>query len=62
VIYYHSERKTLKSLSEFDVVFTTYGVVSSEFKAKNGGSKLLFRYKWFRVVLDEAHYIKGRII
>lgn len=47
------------SLANYDVVITTYGIVSSEFV---GNSRELYRYDWFRVVLDEAHYIKGRTI
>jgi DNA repair protein RAD5 len=41
-------------------VLTTYGVVSSEFIS--GGKHSLKSYLWFRIVLDEAHYIKGRTI
>lgn len=47
------------NLANYDVVLTTYGIVSSEYA---GNSRELYRYDWFRIVLDEAHYIKGRTI
>ena len=46
-------------LSMYDIVLTTYGIVSTEFTSN---SKELYQYDWFRIVLDEAHYIKGRTI
>jgi DNA repair protein RAD5 len=53
----------VNELQNYDVVITTYGTVSHEYSkgfhvSKNG----IFRLKWGRVILDEAHYIKGRII
>jgi DNA repair protein RAD5 len=38
------------------VVITTYGVLSSDYQ--NSGK--LFQYQWKRVILDEAHTIKGK--
>lgn len=49
-----------KSLAEYDVVITTYGLLASEFSAENSeGSSGLFSVRWLRVVLDEAHTIKS---
>jgi len=56
-LYYNDMRPN--NLYDYDIVITTYGVISSEFASQK---KELFNYEWFRVVLDEAHYIKGRTI
>ncbi|CAA6663709.1 unnamed protein product [Spirodela intermedia] len=60
VHYGQSRPKDAKLLAQYDVVLTTYGVLSSEFSAENieekGG---LYSICWFRVVLDEAHTIKS---
>jgi DNA repair protein RAD5 len=45
------------------VVITTYGTISHEYSKGCHVSKTgLYRVKWERIVLDEAHYIKGRVI
>ncbi|KAK9137754.1 hypothetical protein Sjap_008348 [Stephania japonica] len=45
-------------ISQYDVVLTTYGVLTSEYK--NDPDRSIFhRVEWFRVVLDEAHTIKS---
>ncbi|KAM0677349.1 DNA repair protein rad16 [Binucleata daphniae] len=41
--------------SKYHVILTTYGTVGSEMRRKDG---LLFKTKFFRIILDEAHYIK----
>ncbi|XP_031491213.1 DNA repair protein RAD5A isoform X2 [Nymphaea colorata] len=60
VHYGQTRPKDAKFLAQYDVVLTTYGVLSSEFFAENtednGG---LYSVSWFRVVLDEAHTIKS---
>ncbi|KAL1544086.1 DNA repair protein rad5a [Salvia divinorum] len=60
VHYGQSRSKDAKVLAQSDVVLTTYGVLASEFSIEgteeNGG---LFSFRWFRVVLDEAHTIKS---
>ncbi|KAE9617606.1 hypothetical protein Lal_00034592 [Lupinus albus] len=45
-------------LSDHDVVLTTYGVLQSAFKS-DGENSIYHRVNWYRVVLDEAHHIKG---
>lgn len=61
-IYHGPHRiKDIKKLSEFDIVITTYGSVSSEVRARQRGSHgphPLEEISWFRVVLDEAHMIR----
>ncbi|KAK9168442.1 hypothetical protein Syun_000582 [Stephania yunnanensis] len=60
VHYGQSRSKEAKSLAQYDIVLTTYGVLTSEFSSEsteaNGG---LYSVLWFRVVLDEAHTIKS---
>nr|DAD27042.1 TPA_asm: hypothetical protein HUJ06_028510 [Nelumbo nucifera] len=47
-----------KVLSGYDVVLTTYGVLTATYK--NDSNKSIFhKVQWFRVVLDEAHTIKS---
>ena len=60
-VYYGDKRSEGKGdLGRFDVVLTTYGILSNE--SSSNGEKELYKYEWFRIVLDEAHYIKGRTI
>lgn len=64
LIYYSSERnKYAANLHQYDVVISTYGTVSHEFAQGSHIKKSgVYKYKWHRIILDEAHYIKGRII
>ncbi|KAH8687414.1 SNF2 family N-terminal domain-containing protein [Tricladium varicosporioides] len=54
---YHGPRKELDPLKllNFDIVFTTYATVATEFRR---GSNILHNINWFRIVLDEAHEIR----
>lgn len=57
--YHGSDRRHLDDdLDSYDVVITTYNIVATEFKDKKDAA--LFRTKWRRVVLDEAHVIRDK--
>ncbi|KAF8241560.1 hypothetical protein K440DRAFT_641993 [Wilcoxina mikolae CBS 423.85] len=55
VLRYHASGKQAK-LTDYDVVVTSYGTLSSDYGARKKG---LFAVKWRRVVLDEAHLIRN---
>lgn len=61
-IYHGANRiKDVDQLSQFDLVITTYGSVSSELTSRHRGKKGPFPLEeigWFRIVLDEAHMIR----
>ncbi|KAH6647191.1 SNF2 family N-terminal domain-containing protein [Truncatella angustata] len=71
MVYYGNEKAAnlqalCTSSAAPDVIITSYGVVLSEFNqfsGKNGNSHLhdgLYSFKFFRIILDEAHNIKNR--
>lgn len=59
---YHGGNRTsdLDELAKYDIVITTYSIVSSEFtgRGKKKGSNPLLQTNFFRIVLDEAHMIR----
>ncbi|PCH42875.1 hypothetical protein WOLCODRAFT_102715 [Wolfiporia cocos MD-104 SS10] len=74
-VYIHHGRdklRTLRALGEHDVIITTYHTLNSDFSipedvesgqemeylVKNGG--VLARMKWYRVILDEAQFVRNR--
>lgn len=74
LVYYGNEKNTnLQTLcnpanvaSAPNIIITSYGVVLSEFNAvaakggDRGGQGGLFSLEYWRVILDEAHFIKNR--
>jgi len=74
IVYYGSEKNiNLQKLcceanaaTAPNVIITSYGIVLSEFNqvAANGGNRGshggLFSLEYFRIILDEAHFIKNR--
>jgi DNA repair protein RAD5 len=65
IIYYGADKSldlpTLcASPAAPDVIITSYGVVLSEWTSGKTAEGI-FATEWFRVILDEAHYIKNRL-
>ncbi|CAG9863587.1 unnamed protein product [Phyllotreta striolata] len=55
-LHHGPKRETnAKTLAEYDVVFTTYKLVSGEFEKKGP----LFKVEWSRIIVDEAHEIRN---
>ncbi|KAH0557031.1 hypothetical protein GP486_005184 [Trichoglossum hirsutum] len=63
-VYHGSNRLSdLNQLAKYDILITTYNVVSSEYGRRmngtgNGVLSPLEHTNWFRIVLDEAHMIR----
>ena len=60
-IYHGGSRITdIDELAKFDIVITTYSIVSSDFtgRGKRKDVNPLFHSNFFRIVLDEAHMIR----
>ncbi|PGH09155.1 hypothetical protein GX51_00909 [Blastomyces parvus] len=62
VCVYHGPQRTKHgdTLSQFDVVITTYGTLSSEHASSEKKPTGCFANHWYRIILDEAHTIKNR--
>ncbi|KAK8106768.1 SNF2 family N-terminal domain-containing protein [Apiospora kogelbergensis] len=55
--YHGTEReKNTEDLASYDVVITTYNTLASDYKKKKS---ILHKIGWYRIVLDEAHYIRN---
>ncbi|KAJ1391820.1 Zinc finger, RING-type [Sesbania bispinosa] len=59
VHYGGSRTNSAELISGYDVVLTTYGVLSAAYKS-DGENSIYHRVQWHRVVLDEAHTIKAQ--
>ncbi|KAI4140230.1 MAG: hypothetical protein L6R39_005889 [Caloplaca ligustica] len=60
-VYHGSNRnKDINTLSSFDLIITTYQIISSEFSGRGSkkGDSPLYQTNFFRIVLDEAHSIR----
>ncbi|KDE09764.1 hypothetical protein MVLG_00164 [Microbotryum lychnidis-dioicae p1A1 Lamole] len=64
-VYHGSKKaKTVEELTKYDVVLTTYNTLAGEWQdpAKEAsGHGLLFKLCWYRIVIDEAHFIRNRM-
>ncbi|XP_042469780.1 DNA repair protein RAD5B-like [Zingiber officinale] len=60
-VYYGGSRmkaSDIEMLARYDVVLTTYGVLSSAYRSDSVNASIFNNINWYRVVLDEAHNIK----
>lgn len=63
VLVHHgpSRTKRFEELKKYDVVITTYNILTTEHAACSKDLKVgVFGVHWYRVILDEAHTIKNR--
>lgn len=63
VLVHHGPNRTKRwqDLTKYDVVITTYQIVASEFKHTSETVKVgCCGFRWYRIILDEAHTIKNR--
>lgn len=57
-IFYGNTRKKFP-LEDYDVILTTYDVLTQDYKTAEKNSSEIFANTWLRVILDEAHCIKN---
>ncbi|GFT47148.1 hypothetical protein TNCV_3747921 [Trichonephila clavipes] len=59
VLLYHGPKRErdVKKMKKYDVVVTTYNLLLSE--RKSAAESGLFKLKWERVILDEAHTVRN---
>jgi len=61
VLQYYGNSRKKAEFQDYDVILTTYGILESEYSDRKAKKESrLFGCDWFRVILDEGHYIKGR--
>ena len=55
---YRKEEKK-KKISFYDIIITSYELVTREYNSKSKKKKFLFSHQWIRIILDEANRIKN---
>ena len=56
LVYHGSNRENVpRRLAKYDVVITTYNILTREFKARS----MVYKIHWERVSLDEAHIVRN---